>query len=171
MLDILASIHYLFIYLRCIEYIQYTEYHPRWSEYTSDQDMVLTFVEIHTPVDNTHTIKQGHLWGGKGWGIDGAGWLGMDSGQDPLNWALRDGEEPARQRAWKDAQNSNERENKCEACVPATVLACLGRTKAVTVAEQSDRSEHVIKEVQWVGRDLLAGQGKTFAFLWMQWEG
>lgn len=45
------------------------------------------------------------------------------------------------QRAWKDAQNSNERENKYKACVAATILACSGRTKAVTVAEQSDRSE------------------------------
>lgn len=61
---------------------------------------------------------------------------------------MRDGKEPARQRAWKDAQNANERENKYEACVAATVLAYLGRTKAVTVAGQSTRSEHVVREVR-----------------------
>lgn len=42
-------------------------------------------------------------------------------------------------------QNSNERENKYEACVAATILACLGKKNEVIVAKHSDKSENAIK--------------------------
>lgn len=51
-----------------------------------------------------------------------------------LSWALTTGKKPDRQKAWKEVENSNERENKQEACVAAAVLARLGKTKGVTVA-------------------------------------
>lgn len=61
---------------------------------------------------------------------------------------MRAGKEPARQSAWKVVQNSNERENKYEDCVAATLLACLGKTKDVIVAEHSDKSEDAIREIR-----------------------
>lgn len=62
--------------------------------------------------------------------------------------SLEGWERANRQRAWKEVQNSNERENKYEACVAATILACLGKTKEVIVAKHSDKSENAIKEVR-----------------------
>lgn len=75
--------------------------------------------------------------------------------------------EPARQRARKKVQNSNKKRNTDEACLTITILACLGKTKDITVAEHNDKSESVIGQGRWVGRHqlvpCLAGQGEAFA--------
>lgn len=46
-----------------------------------------------------------------------------------LSRALKTGKEPAKQKAWKEVENSNERENKYEACVAAAVLGMFGKDK------------------------------------------
>lgn len=52
-------------------------------------------------------------------------------------------------------QNSNERENKYKACMAATILGWLEKTKEVIVAEHSDKSENAIQEVRYIGSNLL----------------